>query len=196
MSRQETERKSTIKAVARKLFKQYGFRKTSLDDIARIAGVTKTTLYHYYPNKEAIFDDIVYEDALDIFNRIDANLDASLPADKKFIQFGRLLLKELQAHAEELKHVPENLIEYSPHGRPIIEKIKLIFRQRLESILQEGIAQGIFQSPNVQITLDALVAMGDFIRMPWLIDNPPEYCQQVFEEFQRLVLDGLRRREK
>jgi len=185
MSRQETERKTTIKAVARKLFKQYGFRKTSLDDIARIAGVTKTTLYHYYPNKEAIFDDIVYEDALDIFHRIDANLDAALPADEKFIQFGRLLLQELQAHAEELKHVPENLIEYSPHGRPIIEKIKHIFRQ-----------QGIFQSPNLSLTLDALVAMGDFIRMPWLIHNPPEYCQQVFEEFQRLVLDGLRKKEK
>ncbi len=193
MSPQEQDRKAVIKSVARKLFRQYGFRKTSLDDIARVAGVTKTTLYHYYPNKEAIFDDIVFEDALEIFHRIDTKLNTALPADQKFIQFGQLLLKELQKHAEELKDVPENLIEYSPHGRPIIEKIQLIFRKRLEEILREGINQGVFSTPDLQTTLDTLVAMGEFIRMPWLIQNPPEYCQRIFSEFQRLILDGLRK---
>lgn len=44
-----------VRAAARKLFMANGYRCTTMDQIAQLAEVSKTTLYAYYPNKEALF---------------------------------------------------------------------------------------------------------------------------------------------
>ena len=40
---------------ARALFRQSGFKKTTMGDIARSLGKAKSSLYYYYPSKEDIF---------------------------------------------------------------------------------------------------------------------------------------------
>lgn len=42
-----------------KAFTTYGFRKTSMDDIARGAGMSRPALYLHYKNKDAIFSGLV-----------------------------------------------------------------------------------------------------------------------------------------
>ena len=44
-----------ILKAAERLFLQFGFRRTAMDDIARAAGVAKGTLYLYFNSKEAVF---------------------------------------------------------------------------------------------------------------------------------------------
>ncbi|WP_281954228.1 TetR/AcrR family transcriptional regulator [Pseudophaeobacter arcticus] len=49
----------TILAAAWAGFSAYGFRKTSMDDIARGAGMSRPALYLHFKNKEAIFRGLV-----------------------------------------------------------------------------------------------------------------------------------------
>lgn len=44
---------------ARKLFMSKGFERTSVDDIAREAAVSKATLYSYFPDKRLLFSEVV-----------------------------------------------------------------------------------------------------------------------------------------
>jgi AcrR family transcriptional regulator len=48
-------KREAIFAAALELFGRYGYRRTSIDDIARAAGVAKGTVYLYVENKEALF---------------------------------------------------------------------------------------------------------------------------------------------
>lgn len=48
------ERKSRILEAATSLFAQYGPAKTTMNDIAREAGVARQTLYNAYPNKDEV----------------------------------------------------------------------------------------------------------------------------------------------
>src|SRR5215470_6107707 len=48
-------KRDAILAAALELFGRYGYRRTSIDDIARQAGVAKGTVYLYVENKEALF---------------------------------------------------------------------------------------------------------------------------------------------
>jgi AcrR family transcriptional regulator len=50
----DTKREAILEA-ALQLFGRYGYRRTSIDDIARAAGVAKGTVYLYVENKEALF---------------------------------------------------------------------------------------------------------------------------------------------
>jgi TetR/AcrR family transcriptional repressor of mexJK operon len=48
-----------ILSAAREQFLEQGFSETSMDAIARRAGVSKATLYAYFPSKEALFSHLI-----------------------------------------------------------------------------------------------------------------------------------------
>ena len=47
---------------ARKLFGKYGFKKVTMDEIAREANVTKKTVYTYFSSKEELFKYFIDEE--------------------------------------------------------------------------------------------------------------------------------------
>ena len=47
--------KQKIGSAAMQCFQKYGLEKTTLDDIAKVVGLNKASLYYYYKNKEDIF---------------------------------------------------------------------------------------------------------------------------------------------
>jgi AcrR family transcriptional regulator len=49
------EKRNEVMQKAKSTFTRFGYAKTTLDDIAREAGMNKATLYHYFKNKEALF---------------------------------------------------------------------------------------------------------------------------------------------
>ncbi len=55
------ERPRQIIDAALEIFSEHGLAAARLDDIARLAGVSKGTIYLYFPNKEALFSEMVRE---------------------------------------------------------------------------------------------------------------------------------------
>lgn len=49
------EREARILDAALRLFGQHGYSATSMDDVAHAAGLTKPTIYQYFPSKEQLF---------------------------------------------------------------------------------------------------------------------------------------------
>ncbi len=62
----EKDIKNDILKCAQDLFKQYGLKKTTMDEIAAACGKAKSTLYHYYKNKEEIFDEVLLTELYNI----------------------------------------------------------------------------------------------------------------------------------
>ena len=48
-------KKEEVINAARDLFTKYGYKKVSMDEIAKEANVTKKTIYSYFSDKEAMF---------------------------------------------------------------------------------------------------------------------------------------------
>jgi len=54
-------RQAAILEAAKEVFKRYGFKKTSMDDLARAAGLSRQGLYLHFPNKQALFKAMVMQ---------------------------------------------------------------------------------------------------------------------------------------
>lgn len=76
MTEAELSRRDAALDEAAQLFLRFGYRKTSMDDIARAAGVSRQALYLWFPNKEALFRAMVDR----LLASIDAGIDAALLA--------------------------------------------------------------------------------------------------------------------
>ena len=59
-------KKEQIIEVARQLFHKYGFKKVSMDEIAKEAGVTKKTIYSYFKSKEELFEYFIQEEIVNM----------------------------------------------------------------------------------------------------------------------------------
>ena len=64
MERTETQRR--ILEVGKKEFLEKGFKDASLNKIVAEAGFTKGAFYGYYPDKTALFEDLVGETASEL----------------------------------------------------------------------------------------------------------------------------------
>ncbi|MCA0434210.1 MAG: TetR/AcrR family transcriptional regulator [Proteobacteria bacterium] len=58
----DSQKRQQILNGARRCFLERGFDATSMNDIVASAGVSKATLYAYFPSKEKLFADMVFED--------------------------------------------------------------------------------------------------------------------------------------
>ncbi|WP_270089266.1 TetR/AcrR family transcriptional regulator [Sphingobacterium sp. SYP-B4668] len=64
---------ASIKKAARELFRRYGYNKTSVNELAKVANVSKATVYKYFISKElilhAILMDYIRENVKDILDK-------------------------------------------------------------------------------------------------------------------------------
>lgn len=55
----EDQIRESILSAAETLFQRWGIHKTTMEDIAREAGKGKSSIYYYFPNKEAVIETVV-----------------------------------------------------------------------------------------------------------------------------------------
>jgi len=87
------EKRRQILRVATDTFLERGFVPTSMDLIARRAGVSKVTVYSHFKSKEALFGAIVDELVRRLLARLDRVAIADRPPDVALRHLGRLYLE-------------------------------------------------------------------------------------------------------
>lgn len=55
---QDTQRREEALEVAFELFLRFGYRKTSMDEVARAVGLSRQGLYLWFPNKKSLFAEV------------------------------------------------------------------------------------------------------------------------------------------
>jgi len=89
VDRRNSEKKTAVIAAATHIFLEQGFHNSSMDAIARAAGVSKQTIYNNFGSKESLFSAIASERCLDMLSALlkseqaDANTEATLHAFAK-----------------------------------------------------------------------------------------------------------------
>lgn len=105
----DEDRRARIVQAATALFSSYGYRRTSMDELARQAGVAKPTLYAYFEDKQSVFSAVVD----DVLARIldEARSAADLDADLESRLVGVLAAKFTRMH---------ELVHASPHAADLL----------------------------------------------------------------------------
>jgi AcrR family transcriptional regulator len=105
---------SKIRSAAVEEFGSVGFGRSNVDRIARLAGVTKQLIYHYYPRKKELYADAVNSFAHNYFTcLLEADFDQQDP-NEAITQFARRLADFYTAN----RAVAGLVIDQSlPHGK-------------------------------------------------------------------------------
>lgn len=113
MQTKKENRRIQIEDTAFKLFCERGIKKSSIEDIAKEAGIAKGTFYLYFNNKQDLVDHLVAREAMAVVESALAKLQdadmAEAEMDDKFIFVISEIIDYLSANLEFLEFIHKNL---------------------------------------------------------------------------------------
>ncbi len=96
--------KQSILDCAAKLFANKGFAKTTINEIAEAAGLSKAGVYHYFDSKSEILRAMLTEHLEAVTEIVDTALNTSESPQLKFITFTRLLIESYTRPVSRNQH--------------------------------------------------------------------------------------------
>jgi AcrR family transcriptional regulator len=115
MNRESDNKRERILKAAQECFTLYGIKRTSMDDIAQKAGISRPALYLLFSNKEAIFRTLVEELHNVALGRAEAALEAEGTIEERLIAAFKgkdlefIQLVERSAHGIELMDLKDTI---------------------------------------------------------------------------------------
>ena len=144
-------RREEIIQEAKKLLLKFGFRKTTMEDIAKAARIAKATLYHYFTSKEDIFREIIHREGNTLRKKLQEAVARGRTPREKLENYARTRLHFLRELVPYYKLLTE---KYYSHI-PFVEKERKDFDSfelnTLEVILREGVEKGEFEIPDPRL---------------------------------------------
>lgn len=164
--------------VAYKQFLQKGYRHTTMDDIAFDLGMSKKTLYKYYPGKLELLSASFQV----LKTKMTAKVEAIL--DNRHLSFPLKLKSSLTVVATHLAPINpelfEDLREYAPEiWLALTEYINESAYLRFSKLIEQGIAQGLV-NPRINVSL---IVMLYAAAIQSLLD--PKFCGQFPHQIQK-----------
>lgn len=115
-------RRAAILGAAFDCFRQYGFRRTAMEDIARAAGLSRAALYLHFANKQDIYRSLIRQ----YYAATDARIRAALmPAMAPEAALGAVFAAKAGPELEAMYNSPhgEELIDVNTHaGADIVQQ--------------------------------------------------------------------------
>ena len=190
-------KKDCILQAATKAFSRWGFRKASVDDIAKDAGVAKGTVYLACKSKEDLFYQSLHRELREYIADCAKGIDPRQPADSLLEQLVRSSLGYLTARPLVRDLFLGNVQQTLPEWRDRFAALRDLGRANVEELLALGIKQGRFRKnldvENVAMLLQDLHLAAHLFHAEELED--PERLEGRLRAGLDLVLEGIRSEE-
>ncbi len=187
----KAQKRESILNTARQMFVHYGIRKTSLNEIARMARVAKATIYNYFGSKEQVYLEVLNREANELMDRMcEAVAQIKSPLEKlRFFYRTRLTkMKEIS-----------NVWAGQGDGEDQLRSLTDIVRERLfrkevglvQAILEEGVREGVFRMDNVIQTARVIGFALQGLETDFPVPRSREEREADFEQLFNVLCRGI-----
>ncbi len=184
------DRKLEIILTAERLFRERGFKKTSIEAIIQDMGVAKGTFYYYFKSKEAVLEAIVNRSLDQVVEMAQQVADAP---DIDALSKMKMLLPDSHIGGEDTTekaqylHLPANRELHEVTNVQTILKLSPVFAQ----IVEQGNNEGVFSVTRPLETIQFLLASSQFLLDGGLFDFSDEEITRRRLSMQDMIEKSL-----
>ncbi len=156
---------------AKRRFGRFGIKATTMQDIARQAGIAVGTIYQFFPDKDALVLAWVDEHRQLLHTQLEGILRRPLAADEKLREFLRIRFRTVEVIREEpaIAELTRAVLRLTPQS--VLEMTQTVL-QYLETILKEGRRTGFL--PSAEPRKDAEILL---YALAWFFTPEPDPVQ-------------------
>ncbi len=188
------EVRAKIVDIARQIFSHFGFRKTTMEEIASASRKGKSSIYYYFGSKEDIFKAVVEKEAevlkAELFEKIE-NIENPVEKLKVYISTRMRRLSKLTNFYSALKSDYLSQLEF-------IEKIRESYDQEevmiISGIIQDGIDKGLFAADDPSMTAISIVTAMKGLEVPIFINKEHRHFESRMNNLINFLFYGIVKR--
>jgi len=188
-------KRTELVRVAATLFKDRGYRRTTLNDIAKGAGLDRATVYYYFASKEELFHEAVRGLLGENVWQAERLARASSDPREKLENIVQLLMMSYDRNypyayvyiQQDMQRVAD---EHTPWAQEMVRQTAR-FEKAVRSIIQEGMDSGVFRDDvPVDIAANAVFGAVNWTHR-WY--KPGGRCspEAIADAFCKIMLQGL-----
>jgi AcrR family transcriptional regulator len=186
--------RSGIIKVASKIFTRFGYKKTTMEEIAQASRKGKSSIYYYFPSKEDIFRAVVEKEAEELkkdLQKAVSILEDPIDQLKTYILFRMHKLKTLTNFYAALKSDSLAHLQF-------IEQIRKDYDRReievVTGILKEGMEKEEFVIDDPELAAVALVTAMKGLEIPLFIRKEHGNIEERLDNLIQFLFYGLVKR--
>jgi AcrR family transcriptional regulator len=192
----DPDNKTLILQSAREVFKKYGFRKTTLEDIASATGRGKSSLYYYFRNKEDIFEGVLEMEVGRLKTEFLAAVGSMSSARAKLRIY---IIRRMELFRQLISFYPSFRNEFTEYYG-YIEKIRAKYDKEeveiISGILRDGIREKEFVIPDVELTAQVIIKAMKGFEFPWALQQEQAGMEHDIDSMLQVLFYGLVKRKK
>lgn len=181
-------------AVAARLFAQRGYHATGMADLERATGLGRSSLYHYFRNKEELLFEITTRYLRVLVVEGDALLDAPMAPETRLRRFSQLVMRSVADDRDELTVCFREMHAVTGDNRRTLLALHHDYEGVWARMLSAGAAAGVFRDADT-LTVKAVLGMHHYGYL-WLRPDGARTPEAIADDFCDMLLDGLRRRDE
>jgi AcrR family transcriptional regulator len=192
----ERSKKECILLEAAKAFARFGFKKASVDAIAKMAGVAKGTVYLAAESKEDLFYQVLHREVRAWIGEVSNAIDPRIPADRLLEICSETGVAYLDSRPL-LKHLLFGEAHLMlPDWADRLDSLVALGGENAIQILKLGVRQGLFRE---EIDVEAVAQLLLDLQLAYFVlhDRGPDRQARILRRKKAafdLVLNGLRKR--
>jgi AcrR family transcriptional regulator len=179
-----------IIAVAARLFKEKGYRATTLEDIAAAVGMLKGSLYYYIRSKEELLYLVVRDPIRQAYKALEEIVASEAPVK---VKIARAIGNHMTVFHQHYPHIAVYLHDYHHLMQQLEKTIETPrhYQQLWATLLEQGVATGEVRSDlDIKVTGYAILGMCNWIYR-WYNPQGTLSAEEIAGIFTTLVLEGL-----
>jgi len=187
--------RETIIESAKAVFSKFGFRKTTMDEIAASVRKGKSSIYYYFNSKEDVFNAVVDQEARELRNKI---FEQVSKADTTFDKIRAYIITRLTT-LEKMSNLSNALRnDYLMH-LDFIAELKTRYRgeeiEAMTNILEYGVKEEKLNIPDVNLTATAVILIIGGLELNYFIQPLDEELISLeagLDHLMELVYNGVK----
>jgi AcrR family transcriptional regulator len=190
-------RKLQIIEAAAIVFKEKGYDRATLQDIATRVGITKATLYHHYKNKHELLYTIIHSLMEKGITELSKIVEMPISATQKIHLAFREHFSSYESSFPNYGVLLHENTDSLP--RELEQKAKKAFKIYLslwEKLIKEGIETGSFDNKlDPKITVQAAIGMSNWV-YKWASPEGRLKFSQISDMFEDIFTNGILFKQK
>lgn len=155
----DQEKRVKVFNAAKELFGQFGFRKTTVDEIADQAGLSKRTLYQVFRSKEQILAELVMYEALTFRRYLLGQIKHLDDPVEKFRAFCNLSAHYFDENPFLCRVLADDSGMFSPFLDDELRLVEDGIREIIGRLLVEGMEKGKFRALDISATIQCVMVI-------------------------------------
>jgi len=188
-----SDRKTQIILSAIECISRYGYSNFSMQDLARLADVSKGVIHYYFLNKEALMMavlDYVCQDVQKLLEGTEHILDPLKRLSHTIWICANIIKTKRRYYKINMDFWTQ--IDQKDHVKKVLADHYSNFRNAIANIIKAGIDEGLLQDGDTQFLASIILAIIDGIAVQCLFEEPSRDYDELIKSTEEVIMKLLK----